>query len=553
MTTLTRLANLAWIAANSDGHKRYHAALADPETTQREVLLGLVRRNAGTVFGKLHGFPAIHSVEDFQERVPLARWEDVEPWVERIAAGEPGVLTKARVRILELSSGSSAAAKRIPYTADLQRDIRHAVAPWICDAYQRRPWLSRGPGYWSITPPALEDARAQSAKTAEKTPSRIPVGFEEDGEYLGGVWKRLAGATLAVPGAIRLVRDIESFRYVTLLFLLRRNDLTLISVWHPSFLTLLIGALPGFWEGLVRDIERGTLNPPSPLAPAVGTALAKFLSPLPERAAEIRHLGPAAPGFLWPQMGLISCWGDAHAALHLPELQRLFPSAEVQPKGLIATEAFVTIPYAGRHPLAIRSHFFEFLPDGGEGGPPRLAHELETGDVASVVVTTGGGLYRYRLEDRVAVDGFVGPTPSLRFLGKEGHVSDLRGEKLHESFVAGALARTFEGLHISPRFALLAPSDDSDDPQPGYTLYVEISEPAPRCPEIAAVLDAELAANPHYRLCVSLGQLAPARIFRVEKDGVARYLEHRRERGQRLGDVKPLALATETGWSRVFR
>src|SRR6185369_1119733 len=294
MTTLTRIANLAWIAANSDGHKRYHAALADPEGTQRELLLGLVRRNAGTAFGKRYGFSAIHSVEEFQERVPLSIWDDVEPWVERIAAGEAGVLTKARVRVLELSSGSSAAAKRIPYTADLQRDIRHAVAPWICDAYQRRPWLTRGPGYWSITPPALEDARSQPAQTT----SKIPIGFEEDGEYLGGFWKRLAGATLAVPGAIRLVRDIESFRYITLLFLLRRHDLTLISVWHPSFLTLLLGALPGFWEGLVRDVERGTLNPPAPLAPAARAALAKFLSPLPERAAAIRNLGPAAPGFL---------------------------------------------------------------------------------------------------------------------------------------------------------------------------------------------------------------------------------------------------------------
>jgi len=548
MTTLTRIANLAWIAANSDGHKRYHAALADPEGTQRELLLGLVRRNAGTAFGKRYGFSAIHSVEEFQERVPLSIWDDVEPWVERIAAGEAGVLTKARVRVLELSSGSSAAAKRIPYTADLQRDIRHAVAPWICDAYQRRPWLTRGPGYWSITPPALEDARSQPAQTT----SKIPIGFEEDGEYLGGFWKRLAGATLAVPGAIRLVRDIESFRYITLLFLLRRHDLTLISVWHPSFLTLLLGALPGFWEGLVRDVERGTLNPPAPLAPAARAALAKFLSPLPERAAAIRNLGPAAPGFLWPQMGLISCWGDAHAAIHLPELQRLFVGAEVQPKGLIATEAFVTIPYAGRHPLAIRSHFFEFLPDAGDGGDglPRLAHELETGDVASVVVTTGGGLYRYRLQDRVAVDGFVGPTPSLRFLGKEGHVSDLRGEKLHESFVTGALARTFEGLHISPRFALLAPSDE---PGPGYALYLEMPDPRPRCEEIAAALDAELAANPHYKLCISLGQLAPARIFLIEKDGVARYLTHRRQSRQGLGDVKPLALATETGWSRVFR
>jgi hypothetical protein len=545
MTTLTRLANLAWLAANADGHRRFHAALAKPEETQRDLLEDLLERNAGTAFGKLHGFSTIRTAEEFQDRVPLATWDDYEPWVERIAAGERGVLTKAPVRILELSSGSAAAAKRIPYTADLQREIRHAVAPWICDVYQRIPPLTRGPGYWSITPPALEEARAR--------PSVVPVGFEEDGEYLGGFWKRLAGATLAVPGAVRLVRDIESFRYVTLLFLLRRPDLVLFSVWHPSFLTLLLGALPGFWEALVRDVERGTLTPPSALSEPARAALSKLLSPLPDRAAEIRRLGSAAaetPGLLWPHVAVISCWGDAHAALHLPEVKRLFPAAEIQLKGLIATEAFVTIPYAGRHPLAIRSHFFEFLPEGGDGRP-RLAHELETGDVASVVVTTGGGLYRYRLQDRVAVDGFVGPTPSLRFLGKEGHVSDLRGEKLHESFVAGALARTFENLRISPRFALLAPSDaPADAPEPpGYTLYLEVPDPPPGVP---AALEAELAANPHYRLCVSLGQLAPAKVVLIEKDGVARYLEQRRRRGQRLGDVKPLALSAETGWSQVL-
>lgn len=544
MSTLTRLANLAWVAANSDGHRRFHAALAEPEKTQRDLLDSLVQRNAATAFGRMHGFGEIRTVEEFQERVPLSTWDDYEPWVDRIAAGEEHVLTRAPVRILELSSGSSAAAKRIPYTADLQRDIRRAVAPWICDVYQQQPELSRGAGYWSITPPALVEERAR--------PSAVPVGFEEDGEYLGGFWKRLAGATLAVPAAVRLVRDIESFRYVTLLFLLRRADLTLFSVWHPSFLTLLLGFLPGFWEALLRDVEHGTITPPSPLSEKARAALGRHPA-LPGRAAELERLGPDSPGLLWPNVAHISCWGDAHAALHLPEVQRLFPAAAVRPKGLIATEAFVTIPYAGRHPLAIRSHFFEFLPEGDKGRVC-LAHELETGDVASVVVTTGGGLYRYRLQDRVAVDGFVGPTPSLRFLGKEGHVSDLRGEKLHESFVAGALARTFENLRLSPRFALLAPGDAADPP--GYTLYVELPDRGAlpvRFPEVlATALEAELAANPHYRLCVSLGQLAPARAHLIARDGVARYLERCRGRGQRLGDVKPLALSNEAGWSRVF-
>ena len=193
------------------------------------------------------------------------------------------------------------------------------------------------------------------------------------------------------------------------------------------------------------------------------------------------------------------------------------------------------------------------LPEGS-GGKVCLAHELETGDVASVVVSTGGGLYRYQLQDRVAVDGFVGPTPSLRFLGKEGHVSDLRGEKLHESFVTGALARTFESLRLSPRFALLAPADKTEPP--AYTLYVELADggslPASFVDDLAKALETELSANPHYRLCVALKQLAPARVYLIEKDGVARYLERCRGRGQRLGDIKPLALSAEGGWGEVF-
>lgn len=512
------MSTLAWIALNAPGYARFRSALSSPETVQRHLLLRYLRDNAGTAFGRAYRFADIQTPEQYQSRVPLSTWEDIAPWVDRIAAGEPAVLTRSPVRTLEPTSGSSAAAKRIPYTAAMQREIRRAIAPWIFDLYKDRPRLALGCAYWSITPVAVEE---------ESGPSAVPVGFEEDAAYLGGFWRRLVDSTLAVPGSVRHIRNVDDFRYATLLFLLRRSDLSLISVWHPSFLTLLMGALPDFWDRLLADIERGTPR----------------LSPLPRRAAELWALPPDEPVRIWPRLGLLSCWGDAHAALHLPELRRMFPGVEIQPKGLLATEAFVTIPFSGKTPLAIRSHFFEFLPE--DGGGPRLAHELEPGGVYSVVVTTGGGLYRYRLGDRVEVTGLVGQTPSLRFLGREGHTSDLRGEKLHEGFVAGVLVRVFRTLGISPRFALLAP-----DVPDGYTLFLEMDDDPPA--NLDRVLEDELAANPHYRAAVSLGQLAPARVFLIEKDGFELYLRRCRERGQRLGDVKPLALSTLPGWSEVF-
>jgi hypothetical protein len=531
---------LAWIALNAPGYARFRSALSAPEAVQRSLLRRYLRDNSNTAFGRAHGFSGIRTPEEYQARVPLSSWEDVAPWVERIAAGESAVLTRSPVRALEPTSGSSAAAKRIPYTAGMQREIRRAVAPWIFDLYKDRPRLALGCAYWSITPVALDEEDGASA---------VRVGFEEDAEYLGGFWRRLVDSTLAVPGAVRHVWHVESFRYVTLLFLLRRSDLALVSVWHPSFLTLLMGALPELWDRLLTDIDRGTLRPPTPLPSAVQNVLASRLSPLPRRAAELRAVRPDEPARIWPRLALLSCWGDAHAALHLPELRRAFPGVEIQPKGLLATEAFVTVPFAGKTPLAIRSHFFEFLPE--EGGAPRLAHELEPGRVYSVVVTTGGGLYRYRLGDRVEMTGLAGRTPSLRFLGREGHTSDLRGEKLHEGFVAGVLERVFQRLALAPRFALLAPEVPADPAAaPEYVLYLEVEGEPPAF--LSRTLDEELAANPHYRAAVALGQLAPASTFLIEKNGFPLYLEACRAQGQRLGDVKPLALSPRTGWRRVF-
>ncbi|HEX4963515.1 MAG TPA: GH3 auxin-responsive promoter family protein [Thermoanaerobaculia bacterium] len=520
------LPGLLWITANAGGWRRFRTALKNPEKVQAALLRGYLRRNAETAFGKAHGFSAIRSVQEFQDRVPLAGYAEMEPWITRVAAGEKAVLTRSPVRTLEVTSGSSAAAKRIPYTAEMQVEIRRAVAPWVFDLYKDRPRLALGSSYWSITP--LEMAE-------EKDGGAVKVGFEEDAEYLGGFWKRLVDSTLAVPGSVRFLRDVAAFRYATLLFLLRRPDLALISVWHPSFLILLMRSLPGFWADLLRDLESGT------------EIAERNLRPQPRRAAELRRLAPDALTRIWPRLGLISCWGDAHAALHLDEVRRAFPGVEIQPKGLLATEAFVTLPFAGKAPLAIRSHFFEFLAEGAER--PRLAHELVPGEVYSIMATTGGGLYRYRLEDRVEVTGFAERTPSLRFLGREGHVSDLRGEKLHESFVAGALVRAFRKLGVAPRFALLAPEDEEDE-APRYVLFVESREPVP--PGLAPAVEEELAANPHYRACVALGQLAPAAVFAVEGEAFPHYLERCRERGQRLGDVKPLALSAESGWGGVF-
>ena len=60
--------------------------------------------------------------------MPLARYEDFQTDIERIAAGEPSVLTADKVLLLQPTSGTTGGEKLIPYTASLRREYQRAAS-----------------------------------------------------------------------------------------------------------------------------------------------------------------------------------------------------------------------------------------------------------------------------------------------------------------------------------------------------------------------------------------------------------------------------------------
>jgi hypothetical protein len=528
-------ANALWVGLSTLQARRFRRALDDPEAVQASILRQYLRVNGSTAFGRKHRFAQIDSVDRYRRQVPLSTYDELHPWIEHVQEGESAVLTREPVHRLVPTSGSTAARKLIPYTRSFQTELNNAIGPWIVDLLRRIPDAGSGPAYWSISPMLPEPAGHTTA---------VPVGFDDDGAYLGGLRKRLIDSLLPVPSSVRFIQDIDALRYTQLRFLLGARELRLISVWHPSFLTLLLEPLPAFWDRLVDDLAEGRLRPPAPIDEHLRQALERGLRPDPARARELRSSDPTAWSGLWPHLALISCWGDGPAASACSALRERFPGVEIQPKGLLATEAVVTLPYAGGLPVALRSHFYEFLDDARS----HLTHELRRGAEYSVVVTTGGGLYRYRLNDRVRVDGFLGRSPTLRFVGREDGVSDRFGEKLSEAYVSDVLHRLLQPFDLGVSFAMLAPNES--DEGVGYTLYLEARREPP--PGLGRRCDQLLSNNPHYEYCRRIGQLGPARVFRVAGRAHETYLEWARRRGRRLGDIKPVALSTEPGWSRMF-
>jgi hypothetical protein len=227
----------------------------------------------------------------------------------------------------------------------------------------------------------------------------------------------------------------------------------------------------------------------------------------------------------------------------MKELRNRLPQVFIQPKGLLATEACITIPFGCCHPIAIHSHFFEFIDVNGRC---HRAHELRINESYEVVVTTGGGLWRYRLGDHVQVTGFVGKTPSLRFLGRVGNVSDLFGEKLSEVFVAEVIRDLTNSVAPEPKFAMLAPHRLPNGWC--YRLYWEGTVPA----RASQLLEFMLLRNPQYGICRQLGQLEAARVHPVGPGSHERYVTRLVSQGMRLGDIKPMALSKLDSWAEVF-
>lgn len=517
MKVSAAIANALWGASNFPAYLRFRRALADPQRTQEIRLRSYLKQNANTTFGKTYHFHKIRGYDDFARRVPLAEYESLVPWITRIRQGESNVLTHEPVTHLTPTSGSTGARKLIPFTAGLQSEFNAAIGPWTVDLNKQLPGIIAGPAYWSITP-CLQNNDAEE--------SLVPIGFDTDSAYLGGARKRLAETVMAVPSSVQGARSIETFRRETLLHLLRCRELRLISIWHPSFLTLLLDSLPEFWNRLLYDIEHGTDS----------------ASPFRRRSRELRLADPSKPETLWPSLQMVSCWGSAAAAFGLEDIRQRFPNIYLQQKGLIATEAFVTLPFEQQYPLAINSHFFEFL---DENGQTHLAQELHVGNEYEIVVTNGGGLWRYRLGDRVRVNGFLQKTPTLEFLGRGQNTSDRFGEKLTEAFATEVLRELFR--KTPPRFALLAPDQDNNKGW-RYTLYIE-GETQPGWPE---ALDHALRQNPHYAYCRDLGQLLPPALFRIERGAYGAFIRQQAVKGARVGDIKPTSLIYSTGWSNVF-
>jgi GH3 auxin-responsive promoter len=462
---------------------RFDRALQNPQAAQAQVQQQLVDRLSQSEYGRTLG---MKSCADW-DKLSILTYDDLPAFNQ---------LTSEPILFYEKTSGSRGAAKQIPYTKSLRRSFSQMFCVWAYDLIHHIRFTT-GKVYFCVSPKLYANVGCVSAKQN--------ASLQTDADYLDRWLTLILSPFLVTLPDAHLPQSPEEFKHKLAIRLLQEETLEIISIWNPSFLKVILDYIA---------VNRSTLK--SQLPPERSQLLDRLEIPWQQ---------------IWPQLKLISCWDAAGSSEQAQTLRSLFPHVLIQGKGLLATEAPMTIPLIAAQGCVpvLDEVFFEFEDVGGKIW---LLHELLVGPEYQLIISQKGGLYRYWMGDRVRVTHYYHQTPCLEFLGRSGGISDLVGEKLNPDFVRDVL----QELKLASGFKTLVPIKDPAH----YILLLDCESDV----LIAAELDKRLCRSHHYAQARSLGQLQAVQVM-ARSDMAELWAKIRMQNGARWGDIKDEILVSQ--------
>lgn len=393
--------------------RRRLARLRRPATDMQEAEFArLLRRGRATRFGRDHGFERIRTIADYQDRVPLRRYEQF--WSDYWQSGFPVLRDctwPGTIPFFANSSGtSSGKTKFIPVTPEMVRANRRAALDLLVFHIQARP------------------------------ASRI----------LGGKSFMLGGSTdlpAQAPG-IRL-GDLSGIAART------------VPAWaRARYFPAPEMPLPADWEEKVRIL--GPLSLDQDIR-AIGGTVSWLLLYIEQLQRQCPDLGPRLVD-LYPDLDLVFHGGVSFTP-YRNRFNSLLEGSHAETREVYpASEGFVGVadrgPGEGLRLISDNGLFYEFVPVEELGSPAPRRHWLgtiETGVDYAIVLTSCAGLWSYLLGDVVR---FVDRMPprllvvgrTSQFLSAFGE--HLLGEEIERAMAiaAAAIDRDVNDFAVAPIF-----------------------------------------------------------------------------------------------------
>jgi GH3 auxin-responsive promoter len=409
-------------------HARTQRAIADPRGTQARLLKGILAEYRPTELGRTLGLGAIDGPEAFRDRVPVTDETVYQPFCQRaLDENPPDLLTRGKLEYMARSSGTTTVKKLVAFTWPLIKAYKR---------YEMKVAMHtmRELGRYDLLDANLLITAGSPA--VEATPSGVTIG------YGTGIMTKLAP---------RIAQDVVR----------PTRDILCMTDWEAKLEATVRQALP-------LDIRAMTGVPLF-----AQQIVERLLAVATEEGRSARTVHE-----LWPKLA-VYYWSGSPLTMYEARLRELFGPGVPFRELYTCTESPLGFQYRLGEPgvlLDLENTYFEFQPADAPEDTPRLGlHEVAPGVPYRVLITTWGGLFAYRLGDKVE---FVSLDPPLIRVGpREKDEISLGYEHIQLDVVRAALAEAAERTGARVRNFFLGPADTAPGDRQAYHWYVEFDTP----------------------------------------------------------------------------
>ncbi len=516
----------------------------DPMKENEKLLFRILERNKDTEYGRKYGFADIHSVEEYQKKVPVSVYDDYAGYILRMSEdGEENLITSGKIVHYNKSSGTVGNPKRVPLSEE------------AFQIFQKYNGLYRMGLIATELGEDWIDGRNMSIaeSTAEIHHVKSGVTYGALSVKMIGEFRPYLEMAFTSPDEASFPEAETNTRYLHARFGLMDRNLTNMAANFLGYMLEVLRYMEQNWELLVNDIEQGTIDSSIKMSDEVRNSLLKKIQPMPERAKELREIfsqgfaEPIVPK-LWPHVQFLTGVGSGGFKVYADKIKEKYMGEKIARyfTGINASEGMISVPYQlndEKNVPAPDSMFYEFLPTDADDDFSKIVtmDQLEIGKEYEVIITNLSGFYRYRMRDAVRIAGRHKNLPILEFIGRIDQTVSVMGEKTTEVALRTAAEDTAKQLGFEMIDFSVYPDVGNVPPRYIYFMEVEDLPEGMKAKEIRFVLEKNLAkANPSMGDKVSKGICAPTKLNILEPETYSLYRDLMVMKGTASAQLKPV-------------
>ncbi|KAI3855687.1 hypothetical protein MKX03_030544 [Papaver bracteatum] len=422
------------------------------DSVQDKVITAFLRRNGETEYLSRFQLNGATDRKIFKSKVPVIKYEDLEPEILRIANGDrSAILCSQPISEFLTSSGTSAGERKLMPTIEEELDRRtllYSLLMPVMNLYL--PGLDKGKGLYFLF-----------VKSETKTPGGLLARPVLTSYYKSEHFKNRPHDPYTVytsPDEAILCSDSFQSMYTQMLCgLYQREEVLRLGAVFASGLVRAIRFLQLHWRQLSHDIATGTLNPKI-TDPSIRQCLAsdnnklQILKPNLELAEFITNecCDENWEGIItriWPNTKYLEVIVTGAMAQYIPTLDYYSNGLPKACTMYASSECYFGLnlkplckPSEVTYTIMPNMGYFEFLPHEPSTSSskyviPKLIDmaDLEIGKEYELVITTYSGLCRYQVGDILRVTGFYNTAPQFQFVRRKNVLLSIDSDKTDEA------------------------------------------------------------------------------------------------------------------------